>query len=48
MERLAVYSAAFMLTMTPALLVIKVLSSVILPIFSKKQDDLNIFLKENN
>lgn len=42
MERLAVYSAAFMLTMTPALLVTKVLSSVILPIFSKKQDDLQL------
>ena len=39
MERLAVYSAAFILTMTPALLVIRVLSTVILPIFSKKQDD---------
>lgn len=42
MEKLAVYSAAFMLTMSPALLVSKVLASVILPIFSKKQDDLQL------
>lgn len=39
-ETLGVYSAAFMLTMAPALLVSKVLNSVILPFFSKKQDNL--------
>jgi O-antigen/teichoic acid export membrane protein len=42
MERLGVYSAAFMMTMFPALLIIKVLSSLILPFFSKKQDDSNL------
>lgn len=42
MEKLAVYSAAFMLTMAPALLVSRVLSTIILPIFSKKQDDLQL------
>ena len=39
-EQFGVYSAAFILTMAPALLVSKVLNSVILPFFSKKQDDL--------
>jgi len=37
MEKLGVYSAAFMLTMTPALLIIKVLNSVMLPFLSKKK-----------
>lgn len=40
MEKLGVYSAAFMITMTPALLIIKVLTSLILPFFSRKQDDI--------
>lgn len=38
-EKLGVYSAAFMLTMAPALLMSKVLNTVILPLFSKNQDD---------
>ena len=42
MERLAVYSAAFMIVMTPALLVSNVLTSMTLPIFAKKQDDLKL------
>ncbi len=42
MEKLGIYSAAFMLTMTPALLIIKVLTSLILPFFSKKQDDIQL------
>jgi len=42
MEKVAVYSTAFMLTMTPALLIIKVLTSLILPLFSKKQDDMQL------
>lgn len=39
MEKLGIYSAAFMLAMAPALLVSKVLNTVILPFFSRKQDD---------
>jgi len=42
MEKVAVYSTAFMLTMTPALLIIKVLTSLVLPLFSKKQDDIQL------
>jgi len=42
MEVVATYSSAFMLTMTPALLIIKVLTSLVLPLFSKKQDDIQL------
>lgn len=37
---LGIYSAAFMIAMMPAMLLIKALTSILLPYFSKKQDNL--------
>ncbi len=39
MAKVGIYGYAFMITMTPALLIIKVLTSLLLPFFSKRQDD---------
>jgi len=45
LSTLGVYSAAFMITMVPALLVVKIFTSILLPLFSKSQDD---WYKSNN
>ncbi|MBR8826883.1 MAG: oligosaccharide flippase family protein [Gomphosphaeria aponina SAG 52.96 = DSM 107014] len=44
-EFLGVYSAAFMMTMTPAMLIIKTIRSLLLPIFSRSQSKRTQFIK---
>ncbi len=46
MADVGVYSAAFMLTMIPTIMVVKVLSTLLLPILSKLKDSPEAFLEE--